>query len=136
MNPAEKLISDTRADLFERGWTQKAFRRLDGSMCVAGALNRRAALDQNDWMQATPSQHPGYATAFSAILAECEPLGLFGFNDRDETTFDDVVNMLERAEKRAATGVPASIDFGSLSQLDAVACRFDADIGQQMPPAR
>jgi hypothetical protein len=97
MRPSE-VIREGRNILFERGWHKGGYEGPDGSVCVVGAC--RAALLGDACL---PTSHE-QSNDFTAIFDEALGGGwreASEFNDSPSTTFDDVIELLDRAEKIA-----------------------------------
>lgn len=93
MKPSE-VIREARSILFERGWHQGGYQGRDGSVCVEGACllaleTLPGALSEADTLSTIRAVLP---SSFCAV---------FLWNDDEDTTFSDVIDVLDRAEKIA-----------------------------------
>lgn len=90
MKPSE-VIRETKNVLFERGWKRGGFEGDDGTVCVYRALD-------------IATRGPGISwDAYKAVVSALpEPhTGIWVWNDARVRSFDEVIDVLDKAEKIA-----------------------------------
>lgn len=97
---AAEVIREARNVLFERGWAQNAYTAGDGSVCIRKAIRLADARDAAQ-VEYRGSIARDCCEALSAALGDPSVLAGLAFNDLPSTTFDDVLEVLDRAEKIA-----------------------------------
>lgn len=97
------IIREGRNQLFERGWTQGTMIGPDGTVCAIGACQ---LADQAIGLGAFQT----WVDTRNTIEA-CTPdgVGTANWNDTPGRTFDEVIDLFDRAEKYAETHYPAPV---------------------------
>jgi hypothetical protein len=98
MKPSE-IIRESKNVMFERGWCQGSFERLDGSVCVRGAL--RLSATQGARIVWTDGWQVGEAEAAAHVSTAVGGGYIPTWNDTKGRTFSEVIDALDLAEKLA-----------------------------------
>lgn len=96
------FIQDTRDEIFQ-GWAQRSYRQDNGNVCILGAMDRVALRNiQNGGIPA----HALAKNTICQVAAELFPDDFSGsipsFNDRHNTSKDDVLALLDKASLKLA----------------------------------
>ena len=94
MKPSE-VIREARSVLFERGWNRDGrYVADDGSVCIVGALQA---------VGGDKSREPTWTawTTCEGVVLDLGCTHVARFNDHEAESFDDVLEVLDRAEKIA-----------------------------------
>lgn len=111
MKPSEE-IRETRNLLFEHGWTRGKGEADDGRLCILGAYQKARGKEGAHWsrVQWEPQNEAvrAIATAIGfdpdSYLGRIAPAdAVWRFNDHYAESFDDIVDVLDKAEKIAET---------------------------------
>lgn len=93
---AYETLERAKTALLERGWCKGIFMNDEGQVCLGGSFMRVAHLFE--------TQRGDYGKAIKYIGEEIYPLGFKNiphFNDSIDTSFEDVINVLDRAILKA-----------------------------------
>lgn len=87
-NAAIQLLMGTKERLFDKGWMKNSSGTSNGPNCLIGAIAQTAR----------SSSHLGWSEALNALE---QGIGdrINRFNDRPETTFDDIIDAIDRSIK-------------------------------------
>lgn len=77
--------------LLEKGWCQKIGTNAQGQHCIVGALD------------VVVPKAPGFYPAYDYLRSVLGSNNLISWNDEPERTFDDVINLLDKAIANADT---------------------------------
>lgn len=92
----DQLLSEVRAEFIRRGpegWWKNGFGLLRGRMCLRDVLVAVATVRREPWEPA----HQVLVDLIGDTRDLSEVFGVTNFNDREETTWDDVVALLDKA---------------------------------------
>jgi len=101
MTPAE-IIREMRALLFERGWCRHGLTNALDELCLLGAHNVATGMQADDEIAAyTQCFASGAISALVEAVGCSGPYMLFIWQDEIDRTFDEVIDLLDKAEKIA-----------------------------------
>ena len=91
-----EVIREARNLLFERGWTKNYLKNAAGNVCLRGALMWAATggIDWSAWDKISPAE-----SIISSKLIN--GMNVASWNDEPSRTFDEVIEVLDKAEKIA-----------------------------------
>lgn len=90
------VLRDAKEYLFEKGWHKGNYGTVDGPVCLAGAC---LMVQFGNFDQSSPLDDKITDT----LNAACKEEGfthIACFNDAEETSFDDVINVIDKAIKK------------------------------------
>lgn len=88
-------LRNAKRELLRRGWTQGILESGDGRVCAVGAINR--ATDSCKMDARTHAVQQQLTVYLDADCFKTELVPLAAFNDRPDTTMQDVVNLFDKA---------------------------------------
>lgn len=93
MTPADLLVT-ARGFIVTEGWCQNHHRMpYTGEVCTVGALSLAA----NGDAQNTHRSEPEHKQAYTFLQRASGCLSVLAWNDADDTTFEDVLDLFDRA---------------------------------------
>lgn len=90
------ILRDAKEYLFEKGWHKGDYGTEDGSVCLAGAC---LMVQFGNFYQASPLDDE-VTNTLNKVCKEEGFTNIAAFNDEDTTSFDDVLNILDKTIKR------------------------------------
>lgn len=100
MKPSE-IIRESKCILFEQGWAQHTLSDSSGAVCAFGAINQAAHGSPRYGLRADERFSAAMGVATNALRKAIRTRDIPIWNNAPETTFDEVVEAFDRAEKIA-----------------------------------